>query len=299
MKTCCTLPDVVDIDAVKKVNGPGFEVGWQRYAPCPCSRPSAPVSTAVSGGVRAQFVDLAPASNRRVHVHRNAARVRDHGDHALDHGQVGARDLGGELAALGEPRSDRVPLPGTHDRDPAEPDGVAGAQRQRPEDPGRLIGHAGPVADPDRHVATLRRDPGCEPQGHDPVRPPRVRGQRGADPEAHGADRGRHRYPVRYRTRSHHYTELSMNQRGYTIVELLVAVMIFSVGLLAMAGSASVIMASLTSTQSRTIAASVAESRFEAWTLDRLARADDVTVNVTFLSSHRQRTETFRSFLPC
>ena len=92
-----------------------------------------------------------------------------------------------------------------------------------------------------------------------------------------------------------------MNQRGYTIVELLVAVMIFSVGLLAMAGSASVIMSTLTSTQSRTIAASVAESRFErvratpcvnraagstvsrgiseAWTLDRLARADDVTVD--------------------
>ena len=114
-----------------------------------------------------------------------------------------------------------------------------------------------------------------------------------------------------------------MNQRGYTIVELLVAVMIFSVGLLAMAGTASVIMSTLTSTQSRTIAASVAESRFErvratpcvpraagsgsavsrgiseAWTIDRLARADDVTVNVTFLSSHRQRTETFRSFLPC
>ena len=112
-----------------------------------------------------------------------------------------------------------------------------------------------------------------------------------------------------------------MNRRGYTIVELLVAVMIFSVGLLAMAGTASVIMSTLTSTQSRTIAASVAESRFErvratpcvnraagsalsrgiseAWTLDRLARADDVTVNVTFLSNRRQRTETFRSFLPC
>ena len=112
-----------------------------------------------------------------------------------------------------------------------------------------------------------------------------------------------------------------MNRRGYTIVELLVAVMIFSIGLLAMAGTASVILSTLTSTQSRTIAASVAESRFErvratpcvnraagsalsrgiseAWTLDRLARADDVTVNVTFLSNRRQRTETFRSFLPC
>jgi type II secretion system protein I len=110
-------------------------------------------------------------------------------------------------------------------------------------------------------------------------------------------------------------------ESGYTIVEVLVAVMIFSIGLLAMAGTSSVILSTLTSTQSRTIAASVAESRFErvratpcvgraagsavsrgiseAWSLDRLARADDVTVNVTFVSSHRQRTETFRSFLPC
>ena len=111
------------------------------------------------------------------------------------------------------------------------------------------------------------------------------------------------------------------SQRGYTIVELLIAVMIFSVGLLAMAGTASVMLTTLTSTQSRTIASSVAESRFErmratpcasraagsattrgiaeSWTLDRLARADDVTVAVTFLSNHQSRTETFRSFMPC
>src|SRR2546421_5154056 len=272
--------------------------------------------------VRAQFVDVALVSDCRVHVHRNAARVRDHGDHALDHGQVGARDLGGELAALGEPRGDLLPLPGPRDRDPAEPHRVAGAQRQRPEDHGRLLGHTGSAGYPDRHVGTLRRHAGrAERQGYGPVRPPRVRGLRGAGPEVHRADRRRHGHPVHHRPRSHHYTELPMNQRGYTIVELLVAVMIFSVGLLAMAGTASVIMSTLTSTQSRTIAASVAESRFErvratpsanraagpalsrgisrAWSPDRLARADDVTVNVTFLSNRRQRTETFRSFLPC
>jgi len=111
------------------------------------------------------------------------------------------------------------------------------------------------------------------------------------------------------------------SERGFTIAELLVAVVIFSVGLLAMAGTAAVIMTTLTSTESRTIAAGVAESRFErmrtttcasrasgsattrgiaeAWTLNRLARADDVTVSVTFLSNHRARTETFRSFMPC
>src|SRR5207245_4004944 len=100
---------------------------------------------------------------------------------------------------------------------------------------------------------------------------------------------------------------LPMNERGYTIVELLVAVMIFSVGLLAMAGTASVIMSTLTSTQSRTIAASVAESRFErvratpcatrvagsaaavsrgiseAWALDPLARGGGVALHVTLL----------------
>src|SRR5207302_4996805 len=209
-------------------------------------------------------------------------------------------------AALGEPRGDELPLPGPRDRDPAEPHGVAGAQRQRPEDHGRLLGHTGSAGHPDRHVGTLRRHAGrAEREGYDPIRPPRVRGIRGAGPEVHRADRRRHGHPVHNRPRSPHYTDLPMNPRGYTIVELLVAVMIFSVGLLAMAGTASGLMSTPTRTQSRTIPASVGATRLqrvprtpcstrvagsasavsrgisEAWTLDHLARADDVTVNVT------------------
>lgn len=111
------------------------------------------------------------------------------------------------------------------------------------------------------------------------------------------------------------------SQRGFTLVELLVALVIFSVGLLALAGTSSTILTAVTSTRSRTVAAGVAESRFdllratpcasrasgsaktrgiaETWTLVRLARADDVTVAVTFLSSHQPRTETFTSFMAC
>jgi prepilin-type N-terminal cleavage/methylation domain-containing protein len=115
---------------------------------------------------------------------------------------------------------------------------------------------------------------------------------------------------------------MRQSQRGFTIIEMLIAVVIFSVGLLALAGTAAVIMTTLTTTQSRSIATSVAESRFErigatpclsrdfggtavtrgiteTWTLVRLARADDVTVAVTYLSQHQPRSEQFRTFLPC
>ncbi|HWC73135.1 MAG TPA: prepilin-type N-terminal cleavage/methylation domain-containing protein [Gemmatimonadales bacterium] len=111
------------------------------------------------------------------------------------------------------------------------------------------------------------------------------------------------------------------SRRGYTIVELLVAVMVFSIGLLAMAGTASLIMMTIAGSQTRNVAAAVAESRFESlraqtctahasgtavtrglredWSVKPLARADDVTVVVTMLSNHRVRTQAFRSYLPC
>jgi type IV pilus modification protein PilV len=110
-------------------------------------------------------------------------------------------------------------------------------------------------------------------------------------------------------------------EAGYTIIELLVAVMIFTVGLLAMASTAGVIMTSMASSKTRTIAAAVAEARFERlrgqtctartsgsavtrgvredWSRKALARADDVTVTITFQTQHRSRTQTFRSYLPC
>lgn len=115
--------------------------------------------------------------------------------------------------------------------------------------------------------------------------------------------------------------QVQSSRRGYTIIELLIAIMIFTVGLLAMAGTASLIMMTISGSQTRTIAAAVAESRFdrmraqgcaahtsgtavtrgirEDWSVKTLARADDVTVVVTMLSNHRVRTQSYRSYIPC
>jgi type IV pilus modification protein PilV len=110
-------------------------------------------------------------------------------------------------------------------------------------------------------------------------------------------------------------------ERGFTIVELLVAVMILSIGLLSMAGTSAVMMEMLAASQTRTLAASVAQSRFEriratacasrasgsavtrgtseSWTINHLARADEVTVTITFQANHRVRSTSFESYLPC
>ena len=114
---------------------------------------------------------------------------------------------------------------------------------------------------------------------------------------------------------------LARSRSGFTIVEVVVAIMIFTVGLLAMAGTASLIMMTVAGSRTRSVAATVAESRFEqlraqtcaahiggaaitrglreTWSVKPLARADDVTVVVTMLNNHRTRTQLFRSYLPC
>jgi type IV pilus modification protein PilV len=108
---------------------------------------------------------------------------------------------------------------------------------------------------------------------------------------------------------------------GFTLVELLVALMIFSVGALAMVATAANVMTLITSSKNRTLAASVAEARFEQmrsqpcaahksdnattrgiaerWLVVPVARADDVTVQVSFVSNRRVQTRTYQSFLPC
>ena len=122
--------------------------------------------------------------------------------------------------------------------------------------------------------------------------------------------RPRHEVRSRYRARS-----------GFTLAELLVALMIFAVGALAMVATSANVMTLITSSKNRAVAAEVAASRFELlrsqpcsahatgsastrgvtenWTVVKLAKADDVTVNVSFVANHRTQSRIYRSFLVC
>ena len=101
----------------------------------------------------------------------------------------------------------------------------------------------------------------------------------------------------------------------------MVALMVFSVGALAMAATSANVMTLMTSAKNRSVAAAVAEARIErmrsqscsahttdsatthgvteSWQTVNLTRADDVTVRVTFVSNRRSQTRLYRTFLPC
>ena len=108
---------------------------------------------------------------------------------------------------------------------------------------------------------------------------------------------------------------------GFTLAELLVALMVFSVGALAMVATSANVMTLITGSKNRALAAAVAASRFErmraqpcsahqtdststrgvteAWQVVKLAKADDVTVRVSFVANHRTQSRIYRSFLQC
>jgi type IV pilus modification protein PilV len=111
------------------------------------------------------------------------------------------------------------------------------------------------------------------------------------------------------------------SRAGFTIVEVLVAILILSVGMLALAGTAAVVVRQTGSAARQTMAAAHAQSRFEqlraspcaamaggadtlrgivtAWTVTPVVRANDVTVTVTWPVSGGTRSRSYRSLVPC
>jgi type IV pilus modification protein PilV len=123
------------------------------------------------------------------------------------------------------------------------------------------------------------------------------------------------------RSRTRHAQPSRRARAGFTLAELLVALMVFSVGALAMAATSVNVMTLITASKTRATAASVASARLErmrsqpcsaltsdstttrgiteSWQVVSLTRADDVTVRITFPANHKMQTRIYRSFLPC
>ena len=109
---------------------------------------------------------------------------------------------------------------------------------------------------------------------------------------------------------------------GFTLIELMVAMMLFTVGVLATMSSAAAVMKMMGGSQRLTIASTVAEARFErlraqsctqhtngsattrgvreSWTVIPLVQADDVTVMVTYpAGGGRVVSQTYKTYVPC
>ena len=110
-------------------------------------------------------------------------------------------------------------------------------------------------------------------------------------------------------------------RRGFTLVELIAAILILVVGVLGLASTAAVVMRQITGSQMQTRAAVVAQSRFErlrsvncalatggtntangiteTWRTTMQTRSMNMVVVVTWVERGITRTVTFTSQRPC
>jgi prepilin-type N-terminal cleavage/methylation domain-containing protein len=108
---------------------------------------------------------------------------------------------------------------------------------------------------------------------------------------------------------------------GFTLVELMVAMMIFTIGLLAMASTAAVVVRQMGDSSRMGVAAAVAQNQMEqlyagnckiaqsgssvergvsiAWTITPATRAATLGVSVTYQSRRGLRTQTYQSTVAC
>jgi prepilin-type N-terminal cleavage/methylation domain-containing protein len=110
---------------------------------------------------------------------------------------------------------------------------------------------------------------------------------------------------------------------GFTIVEMVVAIMVFTVGVMGLAGTAAYVARQMNGGMQQTLAATIAQSRIdsiagtgcravasgtatkqgisERWTIDRPANFNvlRVTEQVTWTSAGRTRSQLYTASFPC
>jgi type IV pilus modification protein PilV len=108
---------------------------------------------------------------------------------------------------------------------------------------------------------------------------------------------------------------------GFTLVELLVAIMVFAVGMLGLAATAGAVTQLMGGAKRQTIASTIAQSRIErlrsspcgtvttgadtvrgvvsAWTVTPVTRGVNISETVIYPTSRGNRTRTYKTTLPC
>ena len=108
---------------------------------------------------------------------------------------------------------------------------------------------------------------------------------------------------------------------GFTLIELMVAMLMFTLGMLAMASTSAVIVKQMGDSGRMSVAATVAKSRIErlrlgsctssqtgsattrgiaeSWTVTPMVRSAQIDVSVTYVTRRGSRSQSYRSMVPC
>lgn len=111
------------------------------------------------------------------------------------------------------------------------------------------------------------------------------------------------------------------NRKGFTLVELMVAMMLFSVGILALASTSAVVVRQLGDASNMSVAATVAQARIErlrtascttsqadsvaargvmaTWVVTPMTRSAQIDVTVRYNTRQGLRQQSYRSMVPC
>ena len=114
---------------------------------------------------------------------------------------------------------------------------------------------------------------------------------------------------------------LPARERGFTLIELMVTMIILTIGLLAMAGTSAVVTRHIGGGAQMALAASTAQARFERlrgeacatltdgsaesrgitekWAVANMSRSVEVTVVVAFETQNGSREHTYTTRIPC
>lgn len=118
------------------------------------------------------------------------------------------------------------------------------------------------------------------------------------------------------------------DRKGFTLVELMVAMMLLSVGMLALASSSAVVIKQMTEGGTMSVASAVAQTRIEklrtsmstctatalpaaatgsattrgvseSWTITPMTRSAQISVTATYYTRRGNRSQTYLSMVPC